>query len=58
MKLPPGFREKEFKEASDEYLKGLFGIKDTRKVGKKDTNKEKQRGKPNCACDNATDKKD
>jgi len=58
MKLPPGFTKEEFKDASDEYLKGLFGIKDKRKAGKKGANKEKQRAKPNCAFDDVTDKKD
>jgi hypothetical protein len=58
MKLPPGFTKEEFKEASDKYLKGLFGIKDTQKADKKSANKEKQRVKPDCACDDVTDKKD
>jgi hypothetical protein len=49
MKLPPGFTEKEFKEAFDEYLKGLFGIKVTKKACKKDANKGKRRDKP-CGC--------
>ena len=57
MKLPPGFTEKEFKEASDEYLKGLFGIKDTQKKARK-MQTTKKRGMPNCACNDATDKKD
>jgi hypothetical protein len=49
MKLPQGFTKEEFQEASDEYLKGLFGIKDKRKAGKKGANKGKPREKP-CGC--------
>ena len=58
MKLSPGFTKKEFQETSDEYLKGLFGIKDTKKTDKKGANKAKQRAKPDCACDDVTDKKE
>jgi len=58
MKLPPGFTKKEFQETSDEYLKRLFGIKDIKKADKKGANKEKQRAKPDCACDDVTDRKD
>ena len=58
MKMPPGFTKKEFQEASDEYLKGLFGIKSTQKAGKKVANKRKLSGKLDCACDDVTDKKD
>jgi len=56
MKLPPRFTKKEFQETSDEYLKGLFGIKDTKKADKKDANKGKLSDKPDCASDDVTDK--
>jgi hypothetical protein len=34
MKLPPGYTQKEFKEAFDEYLKGLFGIRDNEELSR------------------------
>jgi hypothetical protein len=58
MKLPPGFTKKEFQEASNEYLKGLFGVKSTQKVGMKGANKRKLNDKPDCAFDDVTDKRD
>jgi hypothetical protein len=58
MKMSPGFTKKEFQVASDEYLKGLFGIKDTRKAGNKGANKGKLSGKPDCAGNDADAKKD
>jgi hypothetical protein len=52
------FNEKDYDKAMDKYLKGLYGIKITKKAGKKGANKEKQRAKRDCACDDVTDKKD
>jgi hypothetical protein len=52
------FNEKGYDKAMDKYLKGLYGIKITKKTDKKGANKEKQRAKPDCACDDVTDKKD
>jgi len=52
------FNEKGYDKAMDKYLKGLYGIKITKKAGKKSANKGKLSDKPDCACDDVTDKKD
>jgi hypothetical protein len=49
------FNEKGYDKAMDKYLKGLYGIKITKKADKKGANKGKPREKP---CDGSIDKKD
>jgi len=46
------FNKKEYEEAMDEYLKNLYGIKDSKK-----SDKEELCDKPDCTCNDSIDKK-